>query len=742
MSGLVFLFLWIYRRQKEPRVLLWIAGWVCIVLHFADGVALANGWNGFFYIWMAYATLIASATCFIFSVCQMSTTMRRRSLIVMFAGVPTLIYWAGVVANWKQTAVFDFLLIAPLLAANILLFRYYGFGRRVVFTNVLISGPLLWLLPHLGANPEYGMDYLLFFSFSACGVLFARIYGRSNPGALVTLVSFIAWGLVFPIAEALGSRNIGPPGDSAFWDLEKYSVAFGMLLTLFEQKTRAANDVARKYQDLFEGNLAAVSISTMDGKLLDCNGAFLRMFGFDSKEEALSCHLDSLHTSRESRLAFIEALSRDGHVIDHEAKQRRKDGSEFWILQRAMLVTAESGLAVENTAVDITERKRAEEAARTANEAKSTFLATMSHEIRTPMNGIIGMTELVLTSKLTPSQREDLSVVKSSAESLLTVINDVLDFSKIEAGKVELEHIAFRLEDTIDEVVKLMRFRADEKGLELAYSIAEGTPVFVAGDPGRLRQILLNLTGNAIKFTEHGGVRIAVAAAETGLVHFSITDTGIGIAPGKRDVIFDPFTQAETSTTRRFGGTGLGLAISSQLVKLMGGEIWVTDGMGGRGSTFHFTAALEPAEAPLVRASTHSGSARMQLRILLAEDNPVNQLVATRMLERSGHSVHLARNGAEAVEMFSVESFDVVLMDLEMPVMDGLEATRRIRAYEQSLHGQPGPHTPIMAMTANASKADETRCLEAGMNAFLAKPFTSEKLLTALDALSLTPLQA
>jgi signal transduction histidine kinase/ActR/RegA family two-component response regulator len=421
-------------------------------------------------------------------------------------------------------------------------------------------------------------------------------------------------------------------------------------------------------------------------------------------------------------------------------QRKRKDGSEFWMLERAMLISgSESETWIESTAIDITARKQAEQAARAANEAKSTFLATMSHEIRTPMNGIIGITDLVLDTDLTPGQREDLALVKTSAESLLTVINDVLDFSKIEAGKLELESISFRFEDTIDELVKLMRFRANEKGLTLDYSIAKDVPALAAGDPGRLRQILLNLTGNAIKFTEDGGVvieaRLEAQSDTDASVHFVVSDTGIGIPPERRAEIFDPFMQAETSTTRRFGGTGLGLAISSRLVKLMGGRIWVTDGPGGCGSSFHFTARFgSVAQLSLAPEFSNPEPPPTARRILLAEDNPVNQLVATRMLERDGYSVTLARNGAEAAEMAISGSFDLVLMDVEMPVMDGLEATRLIRRHESGT----GRQLAIMAMTASASKADEERCLNAGMNAFLSKPFTAERLRAALQNLSYT----
>ncbi len=285
------------------------------------------------------------------------------------------------------------------------------------------------------------------------------------------------------MGEILGAYHIGPNGDSAFWDLEKYAVAFGMLLTLFEERTAVASTVAARYHDLFEGNLAGVYVSGLDGRMIDCNSAFTQMFGFASKQEALACNMTAMHATAAARDVFVQRLLSDKQVLDYESEYRRKDGSSFWVLKQAHLVTTERGeYRVEGTAIDIThrreierklqieiaERKRAEEAARSANEAKSIFLATMSHEIRTPMNGIIGMTDLVLDSDLSSNQREELNVVKSSAESLLLVINDILDFSKIESGKLVFEEIPFTLHDTFNDVQKLLRFRAQEKGLQLS----------------------------------------------------------------------------------------------------------------------------------------------------------------------------------------------------------------------------------------------------------------------------------
>jgi len=523
-----------------------------------------------------------------------------------------------------------------------------------------------------------------------------------------------------------------------------------------EEELRASE---RQFRAFIEYAPVAVAMFDREIRYLAASRRWVTDYGFGHSDLTGICLYDLIPNLPEKwRESHRRGLAGEKQHLGEDV-WIRADGAEQWVSSSVYPWSDPQGNVggIIISAEDISQRKVNEQllhdaklAAETANAAKSTFLANMSHEIRTPLNGILGMTELVLDTELTEGQRENLSLVRFSADSLLSIINDILDFSKIEAGKLDIELIPFQLRGSLQQILKTCAIRAQHKGLQFSFNAPADVPDSLIGDPGRLRQVLLNLIGNAIKFTERGQILVAVAAAfpvkGRVLLHFGVKDTGIGIPTETQEKIFAAFSQADGSMARKYGGTGLGLAICVRLVGMMGGRIWV-ESAPQRGSIFHFTldlalaaeetiatgdqlavqGAASQTSSPLAASpETFAGNG---CRVLLVEDNAVNRTLAQHLLEKRGFEVSIAVDGKQAIAATQNAEFDLILMDIQMPEMDGFQATAEIRKCEKLTSRR----TPIIALTAHALKEDRERCLSAGMDAYVTKPIRPAELFQVIQ---------
>ncbi|MDD5481258.1 DAHL domain-containing protein, partial [Rhodoferax sp.] len=518
-----------------------------------------------------------------------------------------------------------------------------------------------------------------------------------------------------------------------------------MLATLQQaRKTLTESLRELEFQKYALDQHSIVSITDRSGKITYTNGKFTEVSQY-SAQELLGQDHRLLNSGFHPHAFFKDMWATIGHgqVWHGEVKNRRKDGSDYWVNSTVVPFLDDAGKVLRYVSIrsDITERKNAEQAMQAAVAAaeqaariKGDFLANMSHEIRTPMNGIIGMTQLALDTNLNDEQREYISLVKTSADALLTVINDILDFSKIESGKMTVEVIEFSLEAMLRDTLKTLAVRAHQKGLELLLQVAPNVPDRVSGDPGRIRQVILNLIGNAIKFTEHGEIEVSIdadSAAPPGLARltFKVRDTGIGIAPDKFGAIFDSFSQADTSTTRKYGGTGLGLTISSQLVALMGGQIQVHSELGA-GSTFYFTL-----EMPITSGNAwvrYQKTGRIQgMPVLVVDDNHTNRQLLCHMLRNWHMQPTAVPDGPAALAELAKATaagkpYALALLDMHMPGMDGFELAALMRTSPQA------PAATVMMLTSQGQRGDAERCRAAGISSYLSKPVSQSDLLDAL----------
>ena len=617
--------------------------------------------------------------------------------------------------------------------------------RNRLAAATLLTGGLWGLAGYIFWYPEFPIHLQLALTLTLVGVAATSSSILASQGRLAS--TFILTVMTPPIVRVF---TVGTEG---YWIIGIIALLFtGVLLRAARHHHEALMESLRlrfdnvaiiknlresegRFQALTEASTTAIAI-IQDEHYVYANPAATRLTGYRLEDLRDMPFWELLHPDdRESSRQRNQSRLAGEIIADHfEVSMITKSGETKWLEFSAAAMMLDGRPATVATAVDITERRHAEQQLRTARDeaeaatrAKSSFLANMSHEIRTPLNGIIGMAELLQLSGLNPEQRDHLATIRTSGDALLVLINDILDFSKIEAGKLDLENRGFALRPELESTLALYRPLAERKNLSLDAVFDPDLPQAVKGDSIRLRQILSNLLSNAIKFTHAGTIQVKVSRGDTPATasrfDFEVRDTGIGIPSDRLDRMFKAFSQADSSTTRQYGGTGLGLAICARLCEAMAGGIEVNS-RPGEGSVFRFHVQLQPGVLPDVRPATvpRPGEVPSSVKVLVVDDNNINLRLATGMLSKLGIAADAAANGQEAVDKVRAGSYDVVLMDMQMPVMDGIEATRLIRRL--NLPVQPS----IVAVTANAFDSDRERCLEAGMDDFIAKPFSIDDL--------------
>lgn len=504
-------------------------------------------------------------------------------------------------------------------------------------------------------------------------------------------------------------------------------------ITKQKESEQRLQESVERYTSLKKYNHDSVISFGLDGRIINANSMAEKITGYSIEEDLIGMEL-ALLIGQECVQNILDRSLYDESVDQHINTLYTKNGEVVEVLTSiAPIYVNNQNIGFYLICKDISEQRQlllAKEAAESTNRAKSEFLAMMSHEIRTPMNGVVGMTDILLdTTELTGEQQSYVEIIRKSGETLLNIINDILDLSKIEAGRTELQEHTFDLGKCIKDSFAVISISAAQKNLELSSTINHDVPDHIYGDSERLKQVLLNLLGNAVKFTQSGSISVKVKLVrETPLIlAFTVTDTGIGINPSRLNEIFEPFAQIDSFMSRQHEGTGLGLAISRRIIGMMGGEIYA-ESDGKRGSSFTFTIKPKKAEKIYSQETTlNKLPATREVSILLAEDNYINQLVMTKTLEKIGHRITTVTNGIDAVEAVRKEPFDLILMDLHMPIMNGFEAVKRIR--EELKEKSP----PIIAVTANALKGDREKCLAAGMDEYVSKPVKREVLLKLIN---------